>query len=212
MSTDGARSAEHRHFLDGLLRHHAKVAQGTTISVNQTVKQHMPCTAINFLLPLEYQSNGVTTIPVIVPTVWLGTTILGHDDIFYALIEEIIVWLAGVGPKHTLIRLYHDNHSHGQQLPSSFRGEESHSDFKFFIRSLRHTRNYLPSQGQASSALGLMEVAQTRTPSDEVSTNFIVTLTLKNRDRMYFFLLRSVGQLPFDWVLDWLEAQYRFTS
>src|SRR5258706_16055059 len=37
---------------------------------------------------------------ILVPSACLGTTILGHADIFYALIEEIIVWLAGVGPKH----------------------------------------------------------------------------------------------------------------
>ena len=212
MNTYGARSAENRHFLDGLLRHHEEVVRGTTISVDQTVKQCTPCTAINFLLPLGYQSNGVTTIPVTVPTACLGTTILGHDDIFYALIEEIIVWLAGVGPKHTLIRLYHHNHNPGERLPRSFRGEQPYSDFESFITNLRNTQNHLPSLGQASVVLGVMEVAQARTPSHKVSADFIVTLTLNNRERMSFYLPHSVGQLPFDWVLDWLEVQYRFAS
>ena len=182
--TYGARSAENRHFLDGLLRHHAKVARGTTISVDQTVKQSIPCTAIKFSLPLGCQSNGVTTIPVIVPTAWLGTTILAHDDIFYALIEEIIVWLAGVGPKHTLMRLYHDNHNHGQRLPQLFRGERPHSDFESFISNLRQSQNHLPDLDEASGALGVMEVTQARTPSHQVSADFIVTLTLNNRERI----------------------------
>ena len=211
MSPYGARSAENRDFLDGILQHDVIVAtQGATISVDQTVAQGIPCMGLNFLLPRECQSNGVKTIPVLVPNACLGTTILGHTDIFYALIEEIIVWLAGLGPKHTLIRVYHNNHN--QRLLQSFSGEQPHNGFESFINSLRHSQGHSPSLGQTSGALGVMEVAQARTSSHQVSADFIVALTLNNRQRISLFLPRSVGQLPFDWVLDWLEVQYRFAS
>lgn len=213
MSNYGARSTENRHFLDGLLRYGAVIAiGGTTISVDQRVEQGLPRTVLGFSLPLGFHSSGVTTIPVVMPTACLGTNILGHDDIFYALIEEIILWLAGMGPKHTLIRLFHSNHNHVQRLPQSFRSEQPHSDFESFINRARHSRSDFPGLGQASGAFGVMEVAQARTSSHQVSANFVVTLTLSNRERISLFLPRRVGQLPFDWVLDWLEVQYRFAS
>src|SRR5258706_1836582 len=211
MSPYGARSAENRHFLDGLLQHGMIVAtQGTTISIHQTLEQGIPCIALHFALPRGCQSNGKKTIPIIVPSACLGTTILGHTDIFYALIEEIIVWLAGVGPKHTLIRVYHNNHN--QRLPQSSSGEQPHNGFESFINSLRHSHIHFPGLGQASGALGVMEVAQARTSSHQVSADFTVALTLENRQQVSIFLPHSVGQLPFDWVLDWLEVQYRFAS
>jgi hypothetical protein len=81
-----------------------------TISVNQTAEQGVPCIALHFYLPQVYHSTGVESIPVVVPTACVGTGIYQPIEIFYALIEEIIGWLAHVGPKDTLVRLYHQYH------------------------------------------------------------------------------------------------------
>jgi hypothetical protein len=46
----------------------------------------------------------VQSIAILIPTARVGTGIYQPNNIF--LIEEIIAWLAGVGPKNAVIRLY----------------------------------------------------------------------------------------------------------
>lgn len=63
-----------------------------------------------------------------------------------------------------------------------------------------------------SGAFGVIEVTQARTSSQDVSEDYIVTLTLGNRQRMSLFLPRRVAQLGEEWWLDWLESQNEFSS
>ena len=62
-----------------------------------------PCVRLRFHLPQGSQSNGITTIPVLLPITYVGTDIYQATFSFYALLEEVIGWLARVGPEHSLI-------------------------------------------------------------------------------------------------------------
>ena len=212
-SPDGARSAADCQFLNVRLRRGSLVAApGMTITCDQTTIRGMPCVRIHFHLPQACHSNGVTSIPVLVPNVCLRTNTYQTNHIFYALIEEVIGWLAGVGPKHTLVRLYLENH--GQPLARSYSSswQQLHSGFLSFITSLRHSYHQLPGLGQMSGSFGVIEVAQARTSCGDISADYIVTLTLANRRQMSLSLPRNIAQLPQDWILDWLEIQNEFSS
>ena len=176
------------------------------------MEQGLPCTILLFWLPQTYHPSGVKTIPVLVPNAWLGTPALNHNDIFSALVEEMIVWLARISPKHTLVRLHHKNDNHGQRYPQSSSSEQPRDGFSAFINSLRNSQNHCSSLGQTSGPLGTMKVMQATTSSNEVSADYIVTLTLSTRQQMSLFVPRNIGQLPFDWLLDWLEVQDRSAS
>ena len=183
-----------------------------TISVDQIAQQGIPCIRLHFHLPHAYHSTGVTSIPVLIPTACIGTGSYQPEIIFYALLEEIIGWLARVGPKNSLVRLYHQNH--GQPLVRSYSSDWQllHNGFALFISSLRQPENAFPGHGRISGSYGVIEVAQATTSSGHISADYIVTLTLNNRQRMSLYLPRSVAQLPKDWPLDWLEIQNEFSN
>ena len=63
-----------------------------------------------------------------------------------------------------------------------------------------------------SGALSVIEVAQARTSSREITSDYIVTLTLDNQQQMSLFLPRSVAQLPREWIYNWLGVQNEFSS
>ena len=175
-----------------------------TISIDQRVEQGVPCVRVLFRHP---QAFGGRFIPVLVPATCVGTGTLQPTIIFYALLEECIGWLARIGPKNSLLRLHN-----GQPLPcsSSLEWQQLHSGFILFISSLRSS-NHFPGLGQMSGALGVLEVAQARTPAGDITVDYIVTLTLNNRQRMSLFLPRSVARMGVDWPLDWLEVQIEFS-
>ena len=211
MSDDGARSNANCRFLDGLLRLGSLAATpGMTIAIDQTVEQGIPCIRINFYLPQTCHSTGVRSIPVLVPTACVGTGTYQPVEIFYALIEEIIVWMAGIGPKHTLVRLYCNNYGQPVARSHSASWQQLHGGFASFISTLRHSYHHFPGLGQMSGAFGVIEVAQARTSSQSISADYIVTLTLGNRQQMLLFLPHSVAQLPREWMLDWLEVENEF--
>ena len=210
-SHDGARSRLNCQYLDALLHHgsHADTP-GSSISVDQTAYCGIPCLRVHFQLPRMFQATGVRSIPVLVPNGWTG---IHQNMIFYSLIEELIRWMAGVGPTRTLVRLYRSNH--GQELARSYLSawHELNSGFVLFITSLRDSPNELPGLGQLlSGALGYIEVSQARSSSHDVSPDYIVTITLNNRRRVSLFLPRAVAQLPQDWLFDWLEVQIELQS
>jgi hypothetical protein len=212
-SDDGARSAAIRQFLDGALRLGSMYAnRGVTIAIDQIVVQDVPCLRLNFNLPQTFHSRGITSIPVLLPTACLGAGTYRATDVFCALVEEIIGWIACVGPKHTLLRLYRDTYGQPLARSRSSGREELHCGFALFIRSLRESHQHFPGQGQISGAFGTIEVTLARTSSQQVSGDYIVTLTLSNRQRMSLFLPRSVAQLGDEWRLDWLEVQNEFSS
>jgi len=211
-SNDGARSEANCQFIDGLLRHGSLVVRhGTTIAIDRTSQQGTECIHLCFRLPFACQSNGISSIAVLVPNECIGTGIYQTIHIFYALIEETIGWLAYVGPKHTLVRLYLENG--GQALPRSYSSDwvQRRNSFALFITSLRSS-HHQPGLGQTSGALGVMEVAQAITSSQDISGGYVVTLTLRNGQRSQLFLPRSVAQLPEEWRLDWLEVQNEFST
>jgi len=211
-SNGGARSPANNRFLDGLLHRGSLAAvPGMAITINQGVEQGIPCIRLHFHLPQMYHSTGVTTIPVLVPTACIGTGCLQPHDIFYSLLEEIIGWLAQVGPKNTLVRVYLQNQ--GQPLAQSYSSNWQllHNGFALFVSSLRQPDNSFPGLGQLSGSYGVVQVTQARTSSGLVSADYIVTLTLTNGQRMSLYLPRSVAQLPKDWLLDWLEIQNEFS-
>ena len=211
-SGDGARSPANHQFLDGLLHRGSLAATpGMTISVDQTAERGVPCIALHFYLPQVYRSTAVESIPIVVPTVCVGTGTYQPIEIFYALIEEIIGWLAHVGPKDTLLRLYRQRHGQPPTRPYSLNWQQLHSGFSLFIRRLRQPSSPFPGLGQISGSFGLIEVWQARTSSGDVSEDYVVTLTLDNGQCMSLFLPRSVAQLGTDWLLDWLEVQNEFS-
>src|SRR5258708_39236845 len=106
---DGARSPAHCIFLDGLLRRGSVATMPDTISVDQATAHDIPCVQIHFRLPRLCQSSGVSSIPVLIPSSSVGTGNVQLEVVFCALLEEIIGWLAGVGPKNTLVRLFGNN-------------------------------------------------------------------------------------------------------
>jgi hypothetical protein len=154
----------------------------------------------------------VEFIAILVPTVCVGTGHYQPNFIFYSLIEEIIAWLAGVGPRNTLIRLYIQNNGqpHARSYSSSW--QLLHNGFTIFIESLRQSYHQFPGLGQVSGGFGFIEFAQARTSANHVSWDYVVTLTLNNRQQMSLFLPRTVAQLPRDWLLDWITIQNEFSS
>lgn len=182
-----------------------------TISVNQTAERMVPCIALHFYLPQVYRSSGVESIPVVVPTACVGTGMYQPSLVFYALLEEIIGWLAHVGPKNSLVRLYHQNHGRPPTRSYSLNWQQLHSGFSLFINCLRQSYRPFPGLGQISGSYGIIEVAQARTSSGDVSADYVVALTLDNGQCMSLFLPRSVAQLANDWLLDWLEVQNEFS-
>jgi hypothetical protein len=213
VSTDGAASAANCQFLDGLLRRGSLAATpGITIAVDQIEEQGVPCVRLRFHLPRVYHSNGVQSIPVLVLRECVGTNRYPTQFIFYALIEEIIGWLAHVGPKHTLIRLSRNNH--GQTVPRSYSSNWHllHSSFNLFISRLRHSNNPFPGLGPISDDFGVIDVAEARSSPRAISADYVVTLTLNNKQRMSLFLPHSIAKLPRELVLDWLEIQNSFST
>jgi hypothetical protein len=209
-STDGARSAENTSFLDGLLHRGCKVAPpGATISINETVEQDVPLIQLSFKIPEPCHSTGVSSIPVWVPRTCVGTNFIQPNVIFYALSEETIGWLAGVGPKHSLCRLYGpNNRQHVQSFSSDW--HQVRDRFHSFISSLRETHTLFPVLGQMSGAFGTIEVARAMTRSGEIAMGYTVTLALSSGNNMVLYLPIRVAQLPRQWVLDWLEVQVQF--
>ena len=211
-SNGGARSPANYRFLDGLLNHGSLAAvPGMAITINQVEAQGIPCVRLHFHLPQVYHSTGVAAVPVLVPTACAGTGCLQPHDIFYALLEEIIGWLAQVGSKHSLVRVYVQNQ--GRPLVQSYSSNWQllHNGFTLFVNSLRQSDNSFPALGQLSGSYGVVEVTQARTASGHISADYIVTLTLINGQRMSVYLPRSVAQLPKDWLLDWLDIQNEFS-
>lgn len=180
-----------------------------TISVDEIVVEGIPCFRIHFHLPHVYHSTGVESIAVLVPTAYVGTRIYQHIHIFNALLEEIIGWMAGVGPKHSLVRLYHQNNR--EPLAFSPDWQKVQDGFTVFIRSFRQSCSSFPGLGQISNSHGVIEVTQARTSSGHDSADYILTLTLNNRQRMSLFVSQRVVLLTWDWLLDWLEAQNSFS-
>jgi hypothetical protein len=182
-----------------------------TVSANETLQQGVRFIQLAFHIPQPYQSNGVVSIPVLVPTACVGTNTIQPNFIFYALIEETIGWLAGVGPKHSLVRLCGPNsRQHAQQFSSDW--NRLRDRFQGFISSLRETSILFPGLGQLSGAFGVIEVAHARTDSGEMTMDYIVTLALASGHNMRLYLPRGVAQLPRPWMLDWLEIQIEFSS
>jgi len=211
-NNDGARSPANCRFVDGLLHRGSLTAvPGVTTSVDQIAEQGIPCFRIHFRLPQVYHLTRVEAIPILVPSACVGTGIYRPTDIFYALLEEIIAWLARVGPKSTLVRLYLQNHGQPRTRDNALDWQQMHNGFTWFISSLRQAYGQFPGLGQISGVYGVIEVAQAMTSSSHVSADYIVTLTLDNKRRMSLFLPRSVAQLPKDWLLDWLEVQNEFS-
>jgi hypothetical protein len=196
---DGARSPANCEYLDGLLRRGDLTAPpGVTISGHPTEVQGVSCMQLHFHLPPQSHCNGTTSIPVQLPTSFVGTVAI--DSIFCSLIEEIIAWLAGVGPKHSLVR-----------LACHSRRPQPRSGFSEFIESLRRSYHHFPGLGLVSGATGVLQVAQATTPS-HVSGDLILSLTLGDRRQLSLFVPRSIGVLPFALILDWIEVQDRFCA
>ena len=208
-SNEGARSTINRRYLDGLLRRGCLAPRpGLTISSDQTEEAGVPCVRLRFHVP---HSNASTSIPVLVPIAFVGTDKIRSNLIFNALVEEMIAWLGRIGPKHTLIRL--SGHDHGR-LPHSHSPswQQWHSGFTLFISSLRNDEARFPGLGRSSGTLGSIEVAQARTSSYEISSDYVVVITLSNKQRMGLFLPRNVAHLPRDLWLDYLELQNEFSA
>ena len=201
----GARSPSNHQFLAGLLRHGSLTAP-PDIAVSRMEEQGVPCLHLAFHLPHVFHDTGVTTIPVLIPSAYIGTGSYEPVDIFYCLLEGVISWLAGTGPIHTLIQLY--RRSHGQPLAPS-----SSPHFSIFIDSLRRQPQSSSSGlGQMSGTLGVIEVMQARTWSGHISADYIANLTLSDGRHMSFHLPRSVAMLGKDWLLDWLSIQIAFSN
>jgi hypothetical protein len=183
-----------------------------TISADQTEELGVHCVRLHFHLPQEIQSNAITSIPVLIPRAFVGTDNYQTTLIFYALVEEIIGWLAHVGPKHSLIRLYRKNNGQQAQRSYSSGWQDLHSGFTTFINSLRHSQTLFPELGQIVGTFGVIEVAQARTSSGEISSDLAISLTLSNKQRLSLFLPRTVASLPRDFMLDWLELQNEFST
>ena len=91
-------------YLDGFLQMAAwPLRQGLPSRLTKQRSSGVPCARLRFHLPQGSQSNGITTIPVLLPITYVGTDIYQTNLFLYALLEEIIGWLARVGPKPNLI-------------------------------------------------------------------------------------------------------------
>jgi len=124
----------------------------------------------------------------------------------------MIGWLARVGPKNSLIRLYLNNNGQPPHHLYSTSWQQLHSGFTQLINSLRDSDTLFPSLGHFSSTFGVIEVSQARTPSNEISSDFALSLTLNNRRRMSLFLPRRIGNLGRDFALDWVVIQNGFSN
>ena len=208
---NGARSGANCQVLDGLLRR-GRLAATHTISVGESEEEGVHCIRLQFHLPQECQSNAVTSIPVLVPTAFVGTNTYQPNFIFYALVEELIGWLARIGPRHSLVRIYLNNN--GQQLPRSYSStwRDLHSGFTMFISTMRDMLSLFPGPGQFVGTFGVIEVAQARTSSGDVAGDYLVTITLDNRQQMTLLLPRPVAKLPQAFMLDWLEVQNELST
>ena len=209
ISIDGAGSPANLQFLSGLLNRGSMAATpGMTISVDQATLQGIHCICVHFYPPQEYRGDSV---PVLVPAACLGTGKYQPKHIFYALLEEIVAWLASVCPINTLVWLYQNNNSHPLPQLYSLNWQQLHSDLELFITSLRPSGNGYPGLGLISGAFGVLEVTQARTSSGEILADYVITLTLNNEQRMQLLLPHSVAQLPTEWLLDWLEVRNEFS-
>ena len=75
--------------------------------------------------------------------------------------EEMIGWMAGVGPKHSLIRLYLNNRNESLAHAGSSRWQQLKSSFVLFITSLRHShRQFLPDLQSTRRAMSSTEPLQ----------------------------------------------------
>lgn len=169
----------------------------------------MLCTNLHFHLPQEYQANGVTSIRVAVPNACIGTGIYKPQTIFYALMEEIIRWLTGLNPGLSLIRMHP-----GQSLvrSDSSSHQQTRNAFQEFITSMRDSNIQLRRLGSSRNSFGMIDLALVPPSSEDISVEFIITLTLANRLRMSLILSRDLVDLPQDWILDWLEVQNELSS
>ena len=141
MGEEGARSQANCRLLDALLRLGSLVVtDGVTIAVDQTVGGGIPCLRMSLYLPQTCHSTGVRSIPLLVPAACVGTDTFQSILIFYALIEEIMGWLAGVGPNHIVVRLYCDDY--GQPLARS-RSPAGSSRIVAFYHSSTSSANYI---------------------------------------------------------------------
>jgi hypothetical protein len=172
----------------------------------------VPLIELSFNIPQPCHSTGIRSIPVLVPTACVGTNNIQPNIIFYALSEEVIRWLAGVGPRHALVGLCGPNslQRHGRAFSSDW--HQLRGQFRLFIHSLREAHTRFPGLGQMSGAFGVIEVTHARTRSGEVGMDYIVTLALPNGHNMAVYLPSRVAQLPREWMLDWLEVQVQLSS
>ena len=152
----------------------------------------IPCIRVNFWLPQMFQANGVTSIPVLVPNEFVGTGI-SNAYIFYALIEEIIGRLVGIGPTHLLVRLYHQ---HGQ----TFAWYQLHSGFVPFISSVRESGRFTLNEVSPCPALSgtpLLKLVWSRTPFGSSRDMYSAKLMWNGRgrhvSRTHLILQRSSG-------------------
>jgi len=182
------------------------------ISANQVEEQGVPCIRLDFHLPRVYHSTRVASIPVLIPTTHIGTGFYQPLHVFYSLLEEIIGWLARAGPKNTLIRLHYQNHSRPLAHSYSSDCQLLRNGFTSLISSLREPHTSFPGLGQICSSYGVIEITQAMTSSGHISADYMVRLTLNNRQRMSLYLPRGVAQLTKDWLLDWLEIQNQFSN
>jgi len=171
----------------------------------------MPCVRLQFNLPQEFHCKGVTFIPVLVPNAFVGTGIFGAKDVFSSLMEEIIGWLSGSGPKHSLVRI---NRRREQQVPRPDK-KRPPNGYAPCINALRQEYDQqdvyrFPDVGRIMGVFGVMQVKEATDPHDG-SAGFMVTLILDAQNQMKLFIPRSIAKLPFAFVLDWIEMQDWFS-
>ena len=75
---------------------------GMSISVDQATLQAILSVRVHSHLPQEY---GGDSVRVLVPTPCLRTGTIQPNSLFYTPLEEIISWLARIGPQISLVRL-----------------------------------------------------------------------------------------------------------
>jgi hypothetical protein len=103
----------------------------------------------------------VQTIPVRIPEEYVGTGTVQTDDIYSSLKEVMISWMAGLGPKYSIVRLHYNRRL---RLPLS-----SSSGFTTLVDGLQRSQHRFPGLG----ARGVMEVVQAVTSSHYTSVDYI---------------------------------------
>ena len=165
-SDKGARSDVNCRYTDELLHHgSAPTSLHISTSMDDTQEQGLHCKHLQFHLPQGYHANGVTSVPVLVPSAMVGTIQqLPETLVFYALVEELIGWLEWIGPMHSLVRLYLNNN--GQQLPRSYSShwQDLHRGFTLIINRGRGIQSHFPGLGHFSGTFGVIEVARRGPP------------------------------------------------